>query len=581
MTDWYLWDGESQRGPMDRRELDNRIQYHPNPSLVRVWRQGFSGWQKVEDAFDVAQKSPLAPSTFERPLESTGSSKRQNVVAQHWRGEYPLGISYWLIGFIGNIAAYVVVAIISALIGGAINPIGILLFYISLWSFIVCLAIWQSVGIWRSAQHRIDQRATLSKRAPWAGLAKVMVCLSVLQTIGVLAKTAIPQIAEATRIAFMDDPDIPPYSIRVMGNGSEAEISGGIKFGLSDEFEKVLNASRGVRVVHLDSIGGRIGEGQKLNALIKTRGLDTYVDVKCLSACTLAFVAGRNRILKQGARLGFHRGAFAGEDQIDGSLERSIYAASGVSVAFVDRALATKNADMWRPSDADLVSAGVVTKVTSGDEYAIAGDGGRLAREDWDKGLQKASLVYRVMKEKYPHLYGEILDTFMDGTIKGAPQAQVIAEARTKLNNLIKARLPYADDAVLVDFGRLVVDQYRALQSQDKDACYRFASGQGDQNVIRLIPKELTERELELDARIISSSRTQYGAPNNDKAWEKIVSRLTSRGYSAKDLQLLTGTVNAADHARYCDLAIVLYQEIGNLPSIEAAALLREFFAPS
>lgn len=581
MTDWYLWDGESQRGPMDRSELDNCIQYHPNPNLIRVWRHGFSDWQKVEDVFEAARKSPSDSSTFEQPLAQSSSLRRQNFIAQHWRGEYPLGISYWVIGFVGNISAFVVISLVSAFTGGTINPIGILLFYALLWSFIVGISIWQSVGIWRSAQHRVAQRAALGKRALWAGLAKIMVCIGALQTVGVIAKTAIPQIAEATRIAFMDDPDIPSYSIRVMNNGSEAEISGGIKFGLSDEFEKILNASRGVRVLHLDSVGGRIGEGQKLNGLIKARGLSTYVDVKCLSACTLAFVAGRERILKQGARLGFHRGAFAGEDQIDSSLERSIYAASGVSAAFIDRALATKNADMWRPLEADLVSAGVVTKITTGDEYAIAGDGGRLTREDWDRGLQKAALVYRVMKEKYPKSYGEILDTFTDGTIKGTPSAQVIAEARTKLKGLIKTLLPQADEAVLIDFGRLVVDQYRALQSQDKAACYRFAAGQSDENTIRLIPAPLTERELELDARIISSNRSQYASIDNDQTWEKIVARLSSRGYSSKDLQLLTNTISPSDYARYCDLVIVMYLEITKLPPREAAAILREFFSQS
>lgn len=581
MTDWYLWDGESQRGPMDRRELDNHIRYHPNPNFIRVWRHGFSEWQNVEVAFNAARAELLDISTIEPSLDRNRSSRRHNFIAQHWRGEYPLGISYWLIGFAGNFAALVVVALVSAFTGGTNNPIGILLFYISLWSFLVCLSIWQSVGIWRSAQRRIDDRASLGKRALWAGLAKVMVCLGVLQTIGVVAKSAIPQIAEATRIALMDDPDIPPYSIRVMSNGSEAEISGGIKFGLSDEFEKVLNASKGVRIVHLDSIGGRIGEGQKLNALIKNRKLDTYVDVKCLSACTLAFVAGQARILKRGARLGFHRGAFAGEDLLDGSPERSIYRAAGISVAFVDRALATKNADMWRPSDADLLSAGVVTRITNGDEYAMAGDGGRLARTDWDKGLQKAALVYRVMKEKHPKSYDEILDTFVDGTIKGTPQAQVIAEARRKLNSLVKARLRYAENALLLDFGRLVVDQYRAIQIRDKTACYRFASGRDDENVIRLIPKELTERELELDARIISSNRTQYDSLNSDDGWAKVMVRLNSRGYSAQDLQLLADSTSTTDAARYCDLTIVLYQEIGNLPPNEAAALLRRLLSQS
>ena len=64
----------------------------------------------------------------------------------------------------------------------------------------------------------------------------------------------------------------------------------------------------GVRVVHLDSPGGRVGEGKKLHALIRAHKLDTYVETSCQSACTLAFTAGRERILLKGATLGFHRG---------------------------------------------------------------------------------------------------------------------------------------------------------------------------------------------------------------------------------------------------------------------------------
>jgi len=405
------------------------------------------------------------------------------------------------------------------------------------------------------------------------------VCLGVLQLIGLLIRTGIPQIAEATSIAFMDDPDIPAYSIRVMNNGSEAEIAGGIKFGLSSDFEKVLNASRGVRVVHLDSVGGRIGEGEKLYELIKSRGLDTYVDIKCLSACTLAFVAGRQRILKRGAKLGFHRGSFAGEDQVDGSLERSIYAAAGVSGTFVERAMATKNADMWRPSEPDLISAGVATRISTGDEYAMPGDGGRLTRDDWDKGLQKTK-VYQVMRESYPKEYNQILDTFFEGTTNGTPQVQVIGQARSKLNTIVKALLPYAGDDVLVDFGRLVIDEYRAIQGQDTAACYRFATGQDD-DAIRLIPESLTQQELELDARIISSAQKRDRvALNNDASWEKIVAGLGRNGYAAKDIQLFTAkSIGPTDFARYCDMTIVLYQEVVTLPTREAAAVLREFFS--
>ena len=67
-----------------------------------------------------------------------------------------------------------------------------------------------------------------------------------------LIKAAIPQIAEATRMAFMGDPSIPSYAIRAI-NGTEAEIAGGIKYGLTRDFEKLLEQSPGVRVVRTAS----------------------------------------------------------------------------------------------------------------------------------------------------------------------------------------------------------------------------------------------------------------------------------------------------------------------------------------
>ena len=116
--------------------------------------------------------------------------------------------------------------------------------------------------------------------------------MGVLQLIGLLIRTGIPQIAEATSIAFMDDPDIPAYSIRVMNNGSEAEIAGGIKFGLSSDFEKVLNASRGVRVVFLFA-RGEIGEN-----LLRMQGGSAVKSIG--DRCRVHVIDGADHIFSQG-----------------------------------------------------------------------------------------------------------------------------------------------------------------------------------------------------------------------------------------------------------------------------------------
>jgi hypothetical protein len=118
-------------------------------------------------------------------------------------------------------------------------------------------------------------------------------------------------------MAFMDDPRMPAYSIRIMRNGTEAEITGGFKYGLTDDFLKLVRASPQIKVVHLNSIGGRIGEAEKLSKLIRDRRLNTYTSSSCLSACTIAFAGGRERWIHRRAKLGFHGPAFPGWSDAD------------------------------------------------------------------------------------------------------------------------------------------------------------------------------------------------------------------------------------------------------------------------
>ncbi len=210
--------------------------------------------------------------------------------------------------------------------------------------------------------------------------------------------------------------------------------------------------------------------------------------------------------------------------------------------------------------------------------FGVCFGGNKFTRDDWDKSLQK-SAVYKAMKEKYPKSYEEILDVYSDGVARGTPQAELVGGARAKLQGLIKALLPQADDAVLIAFGRLAVDQYRALQGQDKAACYKYASGVADEATIRLFPKDLVERELEISAMIISSARNQGAAVNTDASWEKIIATLDQSGFTDSDRQMLAGTsISPSNYARYCDFSITVYQAVTNLPTKEATSVLREMF---
>ena len=587
MTNWYLWDGTEQRGPMDLSELEGRIRALPNPDLVRVWAQGLAEWKTVEDALGPSfAKAPIPPPLPPAVPTLPEPPKAQNFVARHWRGEYPLWVSYWVVGLASNIAALAAILLLSQFMikQVAYVPLALWVFFVVVWSMLAGLATWQAIGIWRSASRRHIALRAAGKRAFWPGIAKIAICLGALQFGVVLVKAGIPQIMEGTRMAFFGDPSIPSYVVRALNNGTEAEVTGGIKYGVTADLEKLLNEQPGVRVVHLDSLGGRIGEGKKLNALIRARKLDTYVEAKCMSACTLAFAAGGQRILRKGAVLGFHRGAFPGSQPEDttSDVERSIYGAAGFSKAFIDRALATKNSDMWKPDAAELLSYKVITKLSEGDEFAIGGnDGRRLTRDDWDKALLKAAPAYVAAKQKYPADYAEILDIFVKEAASGAPRATVIGKARVRFFELIKTLLPQADDAVLLEFSRLAVDEYRALQARDPSACYKYATGTAvDESIVRMIPPDLAKRETSVHEKIILSAQKRDKAGSTDAAWARIRDGLVRKGYSSAELEAMGGkTIPPSSHARYCAATIDMYTEINSLPAKDASVVLREMYA--
>jgi hypothetical protein len=237
---------------------------------------------------------------------------------------------------------------------------------------------------------------------------------------------------------------------------------------------------------------------------------------------------------------------------------------------------------MWKPDAAELMSHRVVTKLSDGDEFAIGGYGGHaLTSQEWDRALLKSTPAYGVVKQKYPADYAEILDIFVKEAARGTPRAALIGKARAKFNELIKTLLPQADDGVLVEFSRLAMDEYRALQAQDPAACYKYASGTDvDENIIRMIPPELVRRETSVHEKIILSAQKRDKAGSTEAAWVKIRDNLVRKGYSATELQAMAAkTIPPSSWARFCAVTIDMYEEIIRLPATDASVVLREMYA--
>lgn len=165
----------------------------------------------------------------------------------------------------------------------------------------------------------------------------------------------------------------PAWSVTPSDTGQEIRITGEIGPGLSDALAEVLETTPGVERLALESPGGSVREGRALAELVQKHSLDTAVTTYCDSACTLVFVAGRERVLENGAELGFHRCrstlwfyALLYDDEHNAEMARYLQS-KGISKAFADEVISVSSNNLWYPSTDQLLAAGVTTSAATPD----------------------------------------------------------------------------------------------------------------------------------------------------------------------------------------------------------------------
>lgn len=164
----------------------------------------------------------------------------------------------------------------------------------------------------------------------------------------------------------------------------------GIKSADIDIMLKMLRATPGITTLQLNSTGGSVWSSYKLSDIILDFELDTHVHGDCDSSCVTVFLAGQNRTMSRGSRIGFHQTYWSAEniegyyndnredDDWDSPFEFAewmyndtqdeIYTAlkyitsRGVDPAFAIETIRDPDGSMWRPRRGALRKAGVLTE---------------------------------------------------------------------------------------------------------------------------------------------------------------------------------------------------------------------------
>lgn len=461
--------------------------------LVLTLLLGYFGWRWLR------RQSHPSPSLVAAPIPEYKGPL--GFLRRHYHGDYSLARSYWvnnlLITWFAPALGLLLLPVLSQNLPARYASAGAL--------FITALGLflwtWAVAGTWASANKHVSRGG----KPGWASAAKVAIVFGVLRTFAELGQM-MPSLSEHWHVAMGVQPGAA-LRLELRADGKSLLLAGGINDGGADQLAQALDLAPAVTTVVLESDGGWIREGMRMAEVIRGRGLHTYVETSCSSACTLAFLAGRERAAAPTARIGFHspHGIGATEPSENApavaQLER-LYRQAGLPDWMLRKIADTPSDRMWYPTIEELLAAGVLTRRSEGGETAALATKVR-SQAALVEDLKKVDAI-RAMAERFPQEFEAAADAAWAQVQQGATDAQVMTTIRARLSDLIPRLLPGASDEVLLAYWALVVDQLQALSERHPAVCAQMAFSKGQTvNTVPYLPAELTQRELALNARLI------------------------------------------------------------------------------
>ena len=195
----------------------------------------------------------------------------------------------------------------------------------------------------------------------------------------------------ATQTLAESHGDLPPkFDVRgtTLIYDTETNVNTEIDSDDVDHLLAVLRANEGLRVLELNSSGGSVWAGREMARIVIDFGLDTIVHGECASSCVRVFLAGQNRQMTLGSKLGFHQPFWSAanmqsyyeqwreQDGWDTPFEFSEWVfedtqrefhedltymiSRGVDAEFAVKSKGIPNSDNWYPTRVELTLAGVL-----------------------------------------------------------------------------------------------------------------------------------------------------------------------------------------------------------------------------
>lgn len=570
---WHLDRGGQASGPHTLPELYRLLETGAAAPTDPVWKPGSFTRRTLAEVVKQA-RGPAAP------------PRGRNYLVRHWQGDLPLGVSYWVNLVLLGLAWQILVAIGAAALTAtrpslAIDHRTAILLTILVIAPLPVMA-WQVVGTWRSS----DRHKGRGGKQGWAIAAKVMLVLGGLRAGVELGASTIPTTVNAWRHATLMA-GLPPAEFIALRAGREIEFRGGVHPGSAERLQAFLDQHPQARVLHLESPGGDLSQGHAMAAVVRARGLDTYVRGICASACTQVFLAGRDRWLKQGGRLGFHapRAVAAGtEGAMLVEEERLRLRRAGIPDWFVARAYAAQGDALWLPTAEELLRAGFATEVTEGHHLSPGLPASPVATARAES-LLRANALGLALEATDPGQFRRLATTLRDTVNDGGTDGDITALVERAVAPIYIRALAMLPDREVITTIRTVIDIARQIGARDAGTCRDWLMHRaGDRQPV--ITPHVTGAQAQALVRVMAEAVTiaadpalrtaapRQAPPQLDLAFRRLSARLPHA-----QVAVLDDLEGRHPPALVCTAITELFAEILRLPEREAGAVLRFLFA--
>lgn len=498
----------------------------------------------------------------------------------HWRGALSLGVSLWLNGLLVLVGFVLLAHLLAPYANQLPGSFNAALFAGAGMVLSTALVIWQVTGIRRALKRQEVTQQNVSRRRG-TFVRSLLVLIVAGQGLS-LAFHQAPALREGLELATVLE-KIGHWRIALRNEGRDIEITGGVGAGIAEDFARVLAGAPKAKLVHLNlQHGGLISEALRLADLIRGRHLDTYTTDRCVSACTVVYLAGEKRYLRRDGQLGFHAYVAPGQGGSD-AVQGQILAAAGIKTDFIRRAMLTPHDDIWYPTSSELVAAQVVTDVVDGGDFASSGFGA-TPMSDGELAQQLTEIrLFGVLKEREPATFQEVLGITRQVVNAGQPVNAARGLMAPVLERLRDKYLRYADDGAVNQLYQHMIGQATTIAATDGALCYRHlmspATNAADSARIKaILGAGNGSEEFDTIADLIATAdpaRAQPAKADIAPLTQQVMRQVATRHGAGLFKASFDGSI--ADPKQGCAIVLDFFQTILAMPPDASAKLLRSF----